>query len=323
MSSARFWVAGFLMVSLGSGAWAQEASAVAARVNGQPIPEKMLRRGLKNLPPEKQKEARGEILNYLIANAVIDQYLMQTGVTVTPEETSARLDRLRDEMKKKGNDYAKVLEFLGVTEIELKAEVAADLRWEKYCEKQASEAILKDIFAKNMDMFDGTLIRARHILLRRDNAAPAASEARLREIKKQIDEAVQKESAKLNTIADQTAREQARCQQLDNAFAAAARKDSTCPSKTEGGDLGWFPRSGSMVEPFARAAFALKPYEMSDVVETSFGHHLILATGRRPGKDTKFEEVRDAVKELYCDRLREHMTQQLVPRAQVEITPVK
>lgn len=323
MSSARFWVAGIVLLGLTSPAWNQEANAVAARVNGQPIPEKMVRRGLKNLPPEKQKEARGEILNYLIANAAIDQYLMQTGVTVTPEESTARLDRLREEIKKKGNDYAKVLEFLGVTEIELKAEVAADLRWEKYCEKQATEPILKDIFSKNTDMFDGTLMRARHILLRKESNAPAASAARLREIKKQIEVAVQKDSAKLNAIADQQAREQARCQIVDNAFAAAARKDSSCPSKNEGGDLGWFPRSGSMVEPFARAAFALKPYEMSDVVETSFGSHLILATGRRPGKETTFEEVKDAVKELYCDRLRDHMTQQLVPRAQVEITPAK
>ena len=79
------------------------------------------------------------------------------------------------------------------------------------------------------------------------------------------------------------------------------RNHSTCNSKSEGGDLRWFPRYGSMVEPFAKAAYALKPFEVSDVTVTPFGYHLILVVGRRPGTPTKFEDprVKDAVKEVY------------------------
>ena len=47
-----------------------------------------------------------------------------------------------------------------------------------------------------------------------------------------------------------------------------------------------------MVEPFAKAAFALKPYEMTDVVATEFGYHLILVTARKQGTPKKFEEVK-------------------------------
>ena len=78
-----------------------------------------------------------------------------------------------------------------------------------------------------------------------------------------------------------------------------------------------------MVEPFARTAFALKPYEMSDVVKSQFGCHLILVTDRKPGKEVKLEEVKDEVKEVYYDRLREAIIAQMKPKAKIEITAAK
>src|SRR5439155_22792280 len=94
-----------------------------------------------------------------------------------------------------------------------------------------------------------------------------------------------------------------------------------CPSKKDGGDLNFFPRAGAMVEPFAKAAFALKPYEMTDVVVTEFGYHLILVTVRKQGAPKKFEDVKEDVRSLYAMRLREAVINQMKPKAEVVMTP--
>lgn len=57
-------------------------------------------------------------------------------------------------------------------------------------------------------------------------------------------------------------------------FQKMARKKSTCPSKTNNGDLGWF-RSGQMVRPFDSAVWSLPVNEVSEPVRTQFGWHLI------------------------------------------------
>ena len=58
-------------------------------------------------------------------------------------------------------------------------------------------------------------------------------------------------------------------------FADAAAELSECPSGSNGGDLGEFTR-GQMVAPFENAAFGLEVGEISEIVETRFGYHLIL-----------------------------------------------
>lgn len=63
-------------------------------------------------------------------------------------------------------------------------------------------------------------------------------------------------------------------------FEALAREHSTCPSKSSGGDLGWFG-PGKMVPAFESAVKRLSPGSVSDLVQTQFGFHLIKCTGRR------------------------------------------
>lgn len=77
------------------------------------------------------------------------------------------------------------------------------------------------------------------------------------------------------------------------AFADIARKNSDDPGSAEkGGDLDFFGRDGLAAKPLEDAAFKLKADEISDVVESDFGYHIVKLTARRGGEKKPFEAVR-------------------------------
>ncbi len=303
---------------------APPAAGVAATVNGQPIAEVSVQRGLKRVPPERHAEARPEILNYLIDNLLLEQDLVQRGVAVEKKEVEDKITEMLAELKKQGMEFDKLLKDMSLTEEELRGHILADLRWDKFALAQATDKALGELFEGNRELFDGSMVRARHVLLTPPSGDPQACEqarAQLVQIKQQVEKQVADGLAKLPPSTDNLAREQARVKLIDEAFAALAREKSACPSKAQGGDVDWFRRAGYMVEPFAKVAFALKPYQLSDVVQTQYGFHLILPTDRRPGKDVKFEDVKDEVKEVFADRLREALCAQLRQKAKIAVTP--
>lgn len=302
------------------------AGAAAATVNGQPLPETWVQRGLRRVPPAEHARARPEIINYLVDNMLIDQFLAQQKLAVAPAEVAARLAEVQAELKKHNQDFATMLREMMLTEDELKAQILADIRWERYITAQGTDAVLKQMYEKNGTMFDGTQVRARHILLTpspSDAVAVAKSKAQLVAFKQQLEAEANRALAKLPPSADPLTRETERLRAMEVLFAKMASENSVCPSKADGGDLNWFPRTGSMVEPFAAAAFALRPGQVSDPVPTQFGVHLILVTARKQGQVTKFDDIKEEVREAYVNRLREQLVAQLRSAAKIVVTPQK
>ena len=80
-------------------------------------------------------------------------------------------------------------------------------------------------------------------------------------------------------------------------FADLARQYSEGPSNVSGGDLGYFDRK-KMVKRFSDAAFALKPGEVSDIVETRFGFHLIKVYDKKAKSAYVFENIKDRLSKI-------------------------
>lgn len=80
-------------------------------------------------------------------------------------------------------------------------------------------------------------------------------------------------------------------------FADEAQKHSDCPSGKEGGSLGWFGR-GMMVKEFDEAAFGMKKGEVSDIVTTQFGYHIIYKADEKGGTQQTLVDVHDQIKDL-------------------------
>lgn len=113
--------------------------------------------------------------------------------------------------------------------------------------------------------------RARHILIKADKGAPAAEREKAKARAEEVLAQVRKNPA---------------------AFADLAKKYSDDPgSKDQGGELGFFNRE-AMVKPFSDAAFSLKPGEVSGVVESDFGYHVIQVEETRGGNIKPFEAVK-------------------------------
>ena len=138
-----------------------------------------------------------------------------------------------------------------------------------------NEADLKTYYEQNTARF-GTKEerRASHILITAPASAPAADRAKAKAKAEQLLAEVKKAPA---------------------TFADVARKNSQDPGSAEkGGDLDFVTR-GAMVKPFEDAMFALKKGDISDVIETEFGYHIIRLADIKPAVVPPFEQVRATI----------------------------
>ena len=135
-----------------------------------------------------------------------------------------------------------------------------------------NDAELKAYYDQNAQRMSGTEERrASHILIASPKSAPESER--------------QKSKAKATELL-------ALVKKSPDSFADVARKNSQDPgSAPSGGDLDFFAR-GAMVKPFADAAFTMKKGDVSDVIETEFGYHIIKLTDIKEPKQRTYEEMK-------------------------------
>jgi len=102
-------------------------------------------------------------------------------------------------------------------------------------------------------------------------------------------------------------------------FAELARVNSSCPSAAKGGDLGFGEKSdpnsgrrGTWVAPFEKAAFELEVGQVSNIVETQFGYHIIKVTDRKEAGVITFEQAKDDILQTLTQQRQNELAMQYV-----------
>lgn len=279
--------------------------AAAATVNGEVIRlgdvDAYIRGKLQlgPLTPVQARQLRAEVVSDMVDDLLLRQFLRQNGPKVEPAEVDRHLKALAESLAKQGKTLADFYRETRQTEAQARETWTTLLQLSGYVKDRVTADQLRQYHAANRDVFDRVEVRVSHVMIRAGATGPAVERAAARE--------------KLRALRAEIA-----AGRLD--FADAARRFSQCPTAPQGGDLGFIPRKGMVDEPFARAAFGLKPGELSGVVETDSGVHLLRVAARKPGAPSAFEACVEDVREAFTDDFRAELVARLRKQGQVHIT---
>ena len=221
---------------------------------------------------------KNDILDSLIEREVLYQQSQKDGIQITDQTIDDQLAAIKKRFPNE-TEYKNALSKMNLSEDEVKAQIKRGLSIKELIDQQVTSKVVitdeesKAYYDKNPQRFkQPEQIKASHILIKVDAKADEAKKA---EARQRIEEVQQK----LKDGGD---------------FAALAKEYSEGPSSAKGGDLGYF-RHGQMVKPFEEAALALKPNEVSDVVETRFGYHLIKVYDNKPEQTLAYADVKEKI----------------------------
>ena len=228
----------------------------------------------RKVSPQALAQLQAEALALLIDRRLVEKKVSAGGKGVTDEEIDTAQAKIATQLEAQKTTLERLLAERNITLEAFRKQLSWQVLWDRTMEKQMTDAVLEDYFDDHKKEFDGTEVRASHILLRPARTADPAAMVELLKQAKAI-----RDKIEAGTYS----------------FEEAAAMFSSGPSKEKGGDVGFFPRHGLMAEPFSRAAFSLPIGEISQQVTTPFGVHLIKVTEIKDGKKA-WTDVRDQLK---------------------------
>ena len=257
---------------------------VLVRVNSQPIYGKDLRLftlvyGTGTLDSLNHASYNLRTLDGLIDRILLLQEAGAMGITV---DDSTRQWYVRQFINAGGGDAAvdDLLSTMGITRSELNQLISKDLTIRKFLEATVlqpvaiPDSVAMAYYLQNASEFTSPdSVRARHIIIRASQTDTDADKKAKRETLRNLSEQVK----------------------AGEDFAELAKEYSEGPSAPRGGDLGYFTHS-DMVPTFSDVTFALQPGQVSGVVETRFGYHIIQVIDRKESRKMEYEEVEAGLK---------------------------
>ena len=245
--------------------------------------------------PGLKERLKDNIMRRLVDMEVIRQQAEKLDVALTTEEKDKQWANHR---KRYGTQEAFVafLERAGTTEEDIRRQFNANLLREKVFAKVASSVAVTDnevraFYDSNKQRYtEPEQVKARHILIRKPPNADA------------------------NTVSDikaKAAKVLKEVKKKPKDFGELAKEYSEDVTKTRGGELGWFAK-GRMVKPFEEAAWSLKNGQISNLVETSFGFHVIKREDFKEGRTKPFKEVESLIRRSLTARRRNQAIQESI-----------
>ncbi len=273
-----------------------DANEVAVTVNGVEIKEAAVQEIIKpqidqakqdlqnpnvSLPDETRvKEGMKEIWQAAVAQLIKEELLKEqvkdANIVISDEEADEFFKKRLEQANVDWEDFKKVLEERNVSYEEILGDAKKELTYLQFItskmdeSEKVTEEDAKEFYEENKSRFIiPEQVRASHILIPASQNEP--------------NDVREKAKAKIDDILRQVK------EGADFAEFAKSNPDLTAST---GGDLGYFGR-GEMVEEFEKPAFELEPNQVSDVIETDFGYHLIKVTDHKDEETISFDEVKD------------------------------
>jgi nitrogen fixation protein NifM len=226
-----------------------------------------LRRNLPKLEAKALEQAIG-------AKLLLDQ-AQRLDLPVTAKDVDAEVARVVQQVGGEEN-YKKALAAQGISEADFRKELEKGARVNMLVNQACAhvadpteDEVTAFYEAHKAEYVEPHQVLCQHILVKGSNDAALD---KIKEIRERI----------VNDKAD---------------FAEEAKKHSDCPSGAQGGSLGWFGR-GMMVPEFDKAAFEMKKGEVSGIVTTEFGYHIIYKADEKGGGQQTIVDVHDQIKDL-------------------------
>ena len=247
-----------------------------------------------------------EALDQIIAGLLINAEAEKLGVAATGEEIDREIANLKGRFASE-EEYLESLAQQGISDAKARRDIQEQISIQKYLNTQVRPAItipeeeLRRFYENNKESMPNLeeAVRTRHLLLSLARDASEEEELAAREM-------IQGLLTRARNGED---------------FAQLARESSQDETAERGGELPWLLRGQTLPE-FEAAAFALQPGQLSDVVRTDAGFHIIQCLDRQEARSVTFEDVRSRIEaEMVQQNLGAAMlqaVQQLEALAEVE-----
>ncbi|MFA4991526.1 MAG: peptidylprolyl isomerase [Candidatus Omnitrophota bacterium] len=270
----------------------------AAKVNGVGIKTLTLDAAVNNfienqkmfgvtVKEEEKGKLRTEILDQLVAAELLYQQSQKAGLGDLAKQISDEYENIKKGFGSEA-EFKKILKEKSIKEADLKEDVKKGIYINTFLETKVfpnlnvTEEAKKQEYETNKDKLNvPESVRASHILIK---AAADANE----EVKKAAKDKIEALRQRLAAGED---------------FAALAKENSEDGTASNGGDLGYFKR-GDMVKSFEDVAFTMEKDQISAVIETQFGYHVLKVMDKKPARTLTYEEVSEDIGKFLLNKLK-------------------